>query len=291
MYKQIKVNEIDNKFVGVDCAQLMIPFDKALSIFSEKELTFYGRGYPENKIDNTHYIQDERKKQFPYNETPYHCIRKIFSTKIYVNQLFDFNKPYVLINNGILSEYYVTKEDDKTYIIQTYLAVDDKDDIVKKYIEKEKVYDFFGEMINKNDGKKTYIVDSTGKHLNICFDENERKQKRNELIEILKQKEILDSFDEHNIWYRNGDFILEDNFLLPFNKTLFMVKLDDNEMKVKLIQLSSLNEDIVTIMSFDIPVEIYTLEQISEIVKDSAKKLKEPVFSKTLGKNKFIRNL
>lgn len=287
MYKYIKASEIDNKYVGSDCAQVMISFDKSLSIFSEEGLTFYGRGYRENKIDNTHYIQDERKKQFPYNETPYHWTRKnLFSKVIYVNQLFDFNKPYVLINNGILSECYVAKADDKTYIIQTDFTVDKEVAIVNKYIEKEKVYDYFGELINNNDGKKTYIIDSTGKHLNICFDEKERKQKRNELIDFLKQKKMLYSSDEHNIWYHNAEFILEDNFMLPFDNPLFMIKLDDNEMQIKYIQLSSLNEEMVKIMSFNIPVERYSLEQISEIVKNSIKKLKEPVFSKILRRKK-----
>lgn len=287
MYKYIKTSEIDSNYVGSDCAQVMIPFDKSLSIFSEEGLTFYGRGYRENKIDNTHYIQDERKKQFPYNETPYHWTRKnLFSKVIYVNQLFDFNKPYVLINNGILSECYVAKADDKTYIIQTDFTVDKEVAIVNKYIEKEKVYDYFGELINNNDGKKTYIIDSTGKHLNICFDEKERKQKRNELIDFLKQKKMLYSSDEHNIWYHNAEFILEDNFMLPFDNPLFMIKLDDNEMQIKYIQLSSLNEEMVKIMSFNIPVERYSLEQISKIVKNSIKKLKEPVFSKTLRRKK-----
>lgn len=287
MYKYNKASEIDDKYVGSDCIQVMIPFDKALSIFSENDLTFYARGYGENKIDNSYYIQDERKKQFPYNDTPYHWTRKnLFSKVLYVNQLFDFNKPYVLINDGILSECYIAQENGKTYIIQIYFAVDDKEAIVKKYIEKERVYDFFGEMINKNDGKKTYIIDPTGKHLNICFDENERKQKMNELIEILKQEKLLESFDEHNIWYHNGEFILENNFMLPFDNPLFMIKLDGNEMQIKYIQLSSLNEDILKVMSFDIPVERYNLEQISEIVQNSTKKLREPVFSKTLGRRK-----
>ena len=62
MYKYISANEIDSKYVGSDCAQVMIPFDKSLSIFSETDLTFYGRGYRENKVDNSCYIQDARKK-------------------------------------------------------------------------------------------------------------------------------------------------------------------------------------------------------------------------------------
>lgn len=283
MEKYIRVNEIDSKYVGSDCAQIMVPFDKSLSIFNENDLTFYGRGYKENKIDNSYYTQDQRKNQFPYNDIPYHWTRKSLLTKVlYVNQLFDFNKPYILIRDGILNECYVAKENNKTYIIENYFGLDEKDVTIKKYIENGKVYDFFGELINNNDGKKTYIIDSTGKHLNICFDENERKQKKYELIEFLKQKKLLDSFDENNIWYHNGEFILEDNFMLPGDNPLFMIKLDGNEMQIKYIELSNINEDITKVMSFDIPIERYNLEQISEIVKKSTKKLKEPVFSKKL---------
>lgn len=287
MYNYIKASEIDSKYIGSDCVQVMIPFDKALSIFSEQDLTFYGRGYKENKIDNTHYIEDERKKQFPYNEVPYHWARKkLLSSFLYVNQLFDFNKPYVLINNGMISECYATKKDEKAYIIQKDLSIVLKDTIMKKYVEKERVYDFFGEMINKNDDKKTYIIDSTGKHLDICFDENKRKQKRNELIEFLNENKMLDGFDEHNIWYHDGEFILEDSFMLPFDNPLFVIKLDNSEIKIKFIKLSSLNEDMVKVISVDIPVERYSLEQIEYIVKSSTNKLKEPIFSRKLKRNK-----
>lgn len=290
MKKGIRVSEIDNKYVGVDCAQVMIPIENSLSIFNANDLTFYGRGYQENKIDNTFYIQDERKKQFPYHDTPYHWTRKnLFSKILYVNQLFDFNKPYIIINNGILygcSAALVTY--DKTYFIETFFEVDDKDVNIKKYIEKEKVYDFFGELINIKDGKKTYIVDTTGKHLNIIFDENERKQKGNELIELLKQKKMLDKFDEHDIWYHNGEYILEDKFLLPSDSPLYVIKLDGKEIQIKFVLLSSINEDIVKVMSFDIPVERYTLEQVNKIIENSeSEKLKEPVFSKTLRRKKI----
>lgn len=277
MYKYIEVNEIDDKYISEDCCQIMIPFDKSLSVFDEKGLTFYGRGYKENIINNSRYIEDERKKQFPYNDIPYHYTKKNLFTKIlYVNQLFDFNKTYIILNNGILSQYYIIKKESKAYIIQTDFGLDVEDCIIEREVRKDNIYQFFGWLMEPAYNKKTYIVDSTGKHLNICFDENERNQKRKKLIEFLKYEKLLHSYDENNIYYQGSEYIKEDNFMLPFDNPLFVINLSNNEIQIKYIELTSINDTTAKIKSYNIPVQKYCLEQINNILNNSPKKLEEP---------------
>lgn len=280
----VNVKEIDKKYVGNDCVQIMPSFEKSLSIFGKKGLTFYGRGYQENKVDNNVYITDERKHQFPYSDVPWHWTRKHLVSKIlYVNQIFDFNKPYILLRDGLFIQCYVAKHEDKTYIINSSFKPENEDEIKEEYVKKNEIYNFFKNLISANDGNLTYVLDSTGKHRDICYDDEERQQKKYKLIEFLKQKKLLDGVQGNDIWYSNSEFILEDNFILPINDHLFIVKIVGTEIKIRYVYLSSLDENMVKVTTFKIPTITYDEQQINDLIQQSKNKLREPIFSRGLG--------
>ena len=43
------------------------------------------------------YLEDERRKQFPYSNIPTHFSKIKFKKVIYTNQLLDFEKPYIIV--------------------------------------------------------------------------------------------------------------------------------------------------------------------------------------------------
>lgn len=277
----VNVNEIDKKYVGDNCVQIMPSFSKSLSIFWEKGLAFYGRFYHENKVDNSVYIADERKNQFPYNNIPWHWTRRYLMKKIlYVNQIFDYNKPYILLRDGYIFQYNVVKHNDKSYIISSVFKFEKEDKIKKEYVKKNEIYKYFQNLINVDDDNLTYVLDSTGKHLNICYDDNERRTKKYELIEFLKQKKLYYDVQNNDIWYSNGDFIVEDNFILPVDKNLFVIKVVGNKIKTSGVYINSLDDNMVSVTSVDIPIKIFNEQEINKLIQQSKSKLREPIFSK-----------
>ena len=67
------------------------------------------------------YISDERKEQFPYSQTPTHNRIVRGKTKEYINQLFDFNRVYIEIADGMIKEDYVIKDGDEALLVTKYI--------------------------------------------------------------------------------------------------------------------------------------------------------------------------
>ena len=68
-------------------------------IFGDNELKHFKNFlYPTNNIqkDKNSYLADNRKDSFPYSTIP-ECVAKVslFKKRLFVNQIFDFNKPYI----------------------------------------------------------------------------------------------------------------------------------------------------------------------------------------------------
>lgn len=94
------VQKIKSHYVGNDCVQVMIPYQNALTIVSPDGMLYHHT--PESRIYVNKYLEDERRKQFPYSNIPTHYSRILFKKFAYTNQILDFDKPYIRIGEWFL---------------------------------------------------------------------------------------------------------------------------------------------------------------------------------------------
>ena len=123
------IQRVPSAYVGEDCAQLMFTYDKALRITKvgnnpneEKQVIFNYNEYVRNSEYINEYVQDERRKQFPYSNIPIHTERKNMKKRNVVNQLLDYDTLYIVTRqteDSFLRMYcQVIKDGDSAIVIQ-----------------------------------------------------------------------------------------------------------------------------------------------------------------------------
>ncbi len=114
------VNKIKSHYVGDDCIQFGIDYMYSLTLFNKDETLYHHSNI--SKIHLNKYLEDERRKQFPYSNIPIHYNKKVGMTKItYTNQLLEFEKPYIVIKDNHISEYYVVKDKSEALLVTNRL--------------------------------------------------------------------------------------------------------------------------------------------------------------------------
>lgn len=113
MFNSIEVKRINKEYVGDSCVQVMFTFFENNNIGigleeedTQKKLFEYD---PKNNIYINEYLNDPRRKEFPYGNIPVHkeplgCIA--------INQILDYNKTYIKYRKSD----YKLKEENSNYI-------------------------------------------------------------------------------------------------------------------------------------------------------------------------------
>ena len=165
MNKNIRISKINSKYVNNDCLQIKIPFFNTMTLFDNSKILFHAKDL--NNIDINTYLLDERKKLFNDN-TPIKYIKKFFKHKIlFVNQIFDFNKPYTLIRSGIIQQYYFSRVNNDNLIIQKTLEQKKRYKII---INHQNLQAFFTKITNYIQCDNVHVIDINGNFLKSTSD-------------------------------------------------------------------------------------------------------------------------
>lgn len=238
---------INECYVVDDCMQIMIPFKNAATILSQDGILFHSKKGSTIYINK--YLEDERRNQFPYSNIPMHYTRKgLFGKVCYVNQIFDFKKPYILISNGGMVEYVAFKDNNRALLASpTTISLENKTIMTMSYDE---LLDYFSKE-NKigNNNQFPYITLDGGfiSSDSIVAD-------------------IETGFVEKTI-----------DFVRPF----ISVEFDNNNLKTKMTKIylncDGFGQKIGKVITYDIPITKYILEQLkfAEIINNT----KEPKIS------------
>lgn len=109
MKKRIEVvQRIESQYVGDDCAQIMFPYKKFMTLANKDGILFYTQDNSITYINK--YLEDQRREQFPYSTIPTH--RQFNGLEIYnhVNQILEFEQPYIRIGDTGIFEHFVVKD-------------------------------------------------------------------------------------------------------------------------------------------------------------------------------------
>ena len=116
------VQKIAKPYISDDCIQVMIHFTNAMTILNEEGILFHQKN-DSNLLYINKYIEDERRKQFPYSNIPFHNVKNGLNKMVYTNQLLEYEKPYIKISDGNLTENYVLKDQSNVFLIESKMEI------------------------------------------------------------------------------------------------------------------------------------------------------------------------
>lgn len=278
--------KINDLYTNSECIQLMLGFKNNLLFYGNNDLMYYsGDDFTINK-----YLDEERKIGFPYSSIPEHVERVFFNKINFVNQILDYNKTYIKINDNYISKLVVYR-DNLDVFLQTRILNNDFLEPTNILLNRREIEDYlnYGSLGNSliNKYSKVFICD-------ICCNtyspelpsfskilEDEKEKIRNidlDLDECYKRqvKELIYLIDKL-------DYV--EPFKLVSNK--LMIKFNNNgNVEVEAIDIIYINKDTYKLIIYPLPIKMDTLDEIRKKVDlNNIKTCRSPNISLALNKN------
>lgn len=288
------VQRIESCYVGDDCLLVMVPYENALTILNQDGIIYSHKEGSHVSINK--YVEDERRKQFPYSNIPTHHSRiGLFGKINYTNQLLNFEEPYIRIGDNKIIESFAVKDKNEALIINEILT----GDVRTIYLNREELEELFSNSSSKD--KKKYIIYLDDESINIG---DFHPLLSEEQIYNFVKSEITKNVAEFRRYVNNNSLSLVGSYLLQNPLFLDFVEqnvqdFDLNKMKLNIelkggkaiilksngynITLHFLSANFVSPNNYrvnivDIPVNKYTLEQL-KLLSPKIVKTKEPKIS------------
>lgn len=282
-----EVEKIAKHYVGDDCIQVAFPYDDTLTLFDENGILFHYK--PESSYYVNKYLDDERRSVFPYSNVPNYFLRNgLFKKTAYTRQILDFEKPYISVGSGFVTENFALKKDDCAFLIKNIMKFGYKmsPDFVKRSLN----YDELLDLVRKNnDSEKVYYVNLDGSILddeNQLFpsEENIQSYIKSELMELANQLKNGASINEvliDNPWMlkyvdanmKSPNYSLT-SFNIEINDFLLVIRINDMKISIQGIVVEYVKENTFNVNVFNVPITKYTLEQIRLTTKINTSKEK-----------------
>jgi len=110
-----KLKKINEAYAGEDCAQIMVKHQiPYLSIIGDEVIYNAGEG---REVTINEYLKDLRRLSFPYARIPSHREKRGKVIFNYVNQIYEYDKPYIVLRDRVVDEQFVTRSIDKKHAI------------------------------------------------------------------------------------------------------------------------------------------------------------------------------
>ena len=231
------VQRIKSHYVGEDCIQVMVPYMSSCVIFNQNDIQYLD--HKDNSFINN-YIEDERRKQFPYHNITQHHRGKNFTL---VNQIYEFNKPYLEIRFGEMFESYVVKDGEEALLLTKTLDIKEPE---KFTATREEVDKLLNDKIDDTVINRHYLV----------FHDCSVKYK----TDLKPERELVDMVVQGQ----------------KVNQSFSVIDLDGENINLKLVNVKFKGyHDEYEVELYDVPIKNYTYEEIKYLSKD-IKDAKEP---------------
>lgn len=275
-----KTNELVTRLtphcIGEDCVQVMVPYKHSLTHLNKDGILYHF--IPDSYLHINRYIEDERRKQFPYFNIPTHREKLGYHILNYTNQIFNYDEPYISIGDGHIVESYVVKDGNSALMLTKKLNETDRISYMSR-MELEKLFH------KSSDDEQLYTMNLEG-----GFDGEDYS------IEIPSEETILNCAKKQltNDLERYKEIILgsKNYYPTPFNKSdVNLLENCINNMSVDCLLENTkfINDDIVVVRvkNKDISINVYSIRFIKpENYKVSISDV--PVTKYTLEQLKFL---
>lgn len=249
------IQKIDSKYVGDECIQMMMAYRKYLGLIGNGEVLYHDQANYEliNK-----YLEDERRSQFPYSNIPTHVKRVGFRKFKVANQLLNFDTPYFRFSSEFSGICYAVKDDKNAYLVNDVLIPLQPRVTYFTREELEKLFD-------KKEGQLQLVLynNKWGHSLIIPTQEEILESFKKDVINIYIEsqngynaKKVLTSIVNN----ASSDSIIQDYQFC--SDDILVVNSKGKDLSVSIVSLRYMNENCFKVISKDIPINKYTLEQI-----------------------------
>lgn len=277
------IQKVDEKYVGKDCIQMMVGYRNYLVIFDNGENLYCD--FPNCEYIHS-YIEDERRKEFPYSNIPTHIKRVLFQKYKVANQLLNFNTPYFIFSSEFSRISYAIRDGENALFVNDFFP---SFRVEEEYVTRKELEDFFGK---NEDGLNCFyyngnwcgsLIMPTQEDILIHFKQYMKNHwvnkwipqegayydwQRNQLISIIENTTSNSIPKEYN-------FCTDD---------ILMIKSKGKELFVSLVSIRYINENSYKIIKRIVPINHYTLEQIKEM-NEKIVNANEPRISLSLNPN------
>lgn len=282
MKKEVEiVQKIGKQYVSNDCIQVMIPYRDAMTLLNQNGILFHSKTGSNLYINE--YLHDQRRKRFPYSNIPTHYSRVGFKKYSSVNQLLEFEKPYICVRDGFISESFAIKDNNQALLIEkvmrgskttTYMTYDEILNFLNKSNDNEQVYYVYidGSMPNldypifpSKEKIYTHIQMTLAKNVKD-FREYRQNFPETQMGEYLANNPLFLNYMEATI--KNLDLSLVDfNIGIENSSNLLIVRVNNGNITIQGVIVVFVHEDDFKVDIYDIPVTKFTLEQLKYVTK------------------------
>ncbi len=286
--RQIKefAERLHSEYVKDDCIQIMLGYRNFAQIYGNGKLMYYHYLCRDIKVSGNEtaiinidkmnkynykneYLLDERSSNFPFASTPCHSERvRLIYKLIFTNQILDYNKPYIKVNDGWITKL-VAYKDKEGAIVHTSILNNIHTIPRKITVSKEELEEYLknGSLSGYDniDYNSVQIFDLKGGLYDIELRSRDYYSKRTEK-ELTTYLEVCNE-SEDRFKSKLKDIIQENDNPLEYcvlsNKN--MIKFNDKgETKIDVFGVRYVGNDKYLITIANIPLDI---EELSDIKK------------------------
>lgn len=273
------IQRIPSHYVGNDCIQIMIPhINDGITVLSSDEMIYHYK--PNSDLFVNKYISDERKGQFPYSQIYTHKSRVRGKKIEYINQLFDFNKVYIEIADGIIKENYVIKDGTEALLATKCIFPNQES---TKFMNWEEIE----ELINSENGG---VYSTDGGVYNDLLSSNKLflDYYKKEIIKRIKAMQRYGNGIDKDLteyFYKSVDKMTINDIpegIILINDAI-LVSVEENGIKsIKGIIVKFMGANSYMVKFYDFPITIYSLEHMKQLEQTNSKNTHEPKFPRFL---------
>lgn len=273
-----KVSEVVQRLkphcIGDNCVQLMVPYQKSLTILNQNGILYHH--IPGSSLHINKYLEDERRKQFPYSNIPTHRAQIGFHKYNYTNQILNYNEPYITVGDNHIIESYAVKDGNSALVISSAMKTFKS----FKFMTRKELDKLFE--IPTEENQQLYVMGLDGgfyqKDYSMLIPTEKQlleKQKRILTKKLEKyKKEILGSegffptpFNELSIEIiQNCVDNMSIDCLLKYTKfmddNIITVKINGKDISIQMISIRFIKSDYYKVYITDISVDKYSLNQL-----------------------------
>ena len=271
------VRKLHDQYVGNNCAQVMLGYSDNMTVIGTDGILFHATEAENDSIDIFKYLEDDRRKEFPYHDTPTHYEGRFFKpSEFFVNQIFDYNKPYVVIRDKFVQQIYLKKGEKGVYSFFAAPTVSEPKITIEETSYPTNLLNILKRICEKNENGDSYIVDFDGCMINPFASEEEiRKNKLNFIMYLEKNNFCYEYNDKTGIFSYNNNEVkkihIPDTFV-SFDTTKRIITINDDNIDTKVVRLKKINDNTICTKLYDISFD--EPQKLEEKVK--VKSLKEP---------------
>ena len=263
MLKGETVVRIPNHYISNNCAQIMKSYVDEMMIISPKGIVFCDlRG---EDIVNS-YINDKRRRFFPYHNIPTHIRKRWFNNSKYkiTNQLIDFDTPYLVLSSELQpTELYAIKNGYRHALLLNKLLYPHYMEAMQ--LSKQELHDFFEQPTVDNE-KQCILVNGSINFGNVHFD----------IDPLSLDKTFQSSF-------------VDTIYGAPLLSRFIMINTDNENITMRSVSVRFIDENNYKVDVCNFPINKYTLDELRDWVK--IHNVKEPKISPKLNPNVDLNHI